>query len=353
MNRALPSLAVVIPCRNEAPVMERKLKNLVLCLDATLQLPPVQLVIVDDASEDDTALLAQELCDSLFAKKPSVDAAVISNDRGDGKAGAIASALAHIGDTSEIIIMTDADVILEKTALRDIANSFGSRSDLGMACGSQCFVAGLSDDGHTPGTEEKPLLPAGDIYDHWTARVRQWESRSGKLFSVHGQLLAWRAELNLKPTPGLAADDLDLMLQARKHDVRIEKLNNVHFYELKILTDPHRKTQRIRRAQAYVQFMLTEGVRHKEKGWGGRQWWWYRTIPLSAPWLAILMQCAVPAIGWFFAGPGASVGAFFILAAAWITPAGRTAAGLLTVIAQAQWIHNRRPLTDRWEMARG
>ena len=30
---------------------------------------------------------------------------------------------------------------------------------------------------------------------------------AGRVFSVHGQLLAWRADLGLAPTRGLAADD--------------------------------------------------------------------------------------------------------------------------------------------------
>ena len=44
--------------------------------------------------------------------------------------------------------------------------------------------------------------------------MRAFESRFGKLFSVHGQLMAWRSCLGILPTPGYAADDLDLMLQA-------------------------------------------------------------------------------------------------------------------------------------------
>ena len=37
-------------------------------------------------------------------------------------------------------------------------------------------------------------------WDRWTARARRLESRFGALFSVHGQLLAWRAELGLLPS---------------------------------------------------------------------------------------------------------------------------------------------------------
>ena len=60
-------LGVIVPCRNEVAVIERKLRNLVIGRWPFSQRPH-QIVVVDDGSNDGTAERARELCAQLFAK---------------------------------------------------------------------------------------------------------------------------------------------------------------------------------------------------------------------------------------------------------------------------------------------
>ena len=148
--------------------------------------------------------------------KVPAGARVVANAHSPGKAGAIATGLdALAGEDVDLIVLTDADVIHRALSLLSFEHAFRTRPELGMACGLQEFVRDLRDDGSCRGAQGHDPVPASEPYDRWTAVVRQRESGRGRLFSVHGQLLAWRASLGLRPTPGIAADDLDLMFQAR------------------------------------------------------------------------------------------------------------------------------------------
>jgi hypothetical protein len=72
-----------------------------------------------------------------------------------------------------------------------LGREFRGRPDLGMACGRQELVRDLLDDGSYRGADgREPTFVANPT--RRTERMRAWESRRGRLFSVHGQLLAWR-----------------------------------------------------------------------------------------------------------------------------------------------------------------
>ncbi|HVS19047.1 MAG TPA: glycosyltransferase, partial [Planctomycetota bacterium] len=209
------ALGVIVPCRDEAAVIARKLANLALARwpEAARQ---HRLVVVDDGSLDDGPAIAREACARLFDPR-SVRAEVVANTVRPGKAGAILTGLRELaqGGAPDLVVLTDADVVAEPEALRDLALAFERDPGLGLACAAQRFVEDLAADGTCRAADLGEPRAAGGLYDAWTARVRALESRVGALFSVHGQLCAWRTSLGLAPGEGIAADDLDLMLQAR------------------------------------------------------------------------------------------------------------------------------------------
>jgi cellulose synthase/poly-beta-1,6-N-acetylglucosamine synthase-like glycosyltransferase len=247
-----PALGVIVPCRNEAAVLPRKLRNLAAC-----DWPPGRhrIVVVDDGSDDGTAALAERLGRELFgAPGAPVTLRVVPNSDAPGKTGAIRSALRELGE-AEVLVLTDADVVLRPPSLAALAAAFRARPELGLACGRQEFVRDLGDDGSCRGADGGPPRPAAEAYDRWTARVRAWESRRGRLFSVHGQLLAWPARLALSPAPGIAADDLDLMFQVRDRGLRVELLPQAAFLEVKPPAGASRAEWQRRRARAWFQVM--------------------------------------------------------------------------------------------------
>jgi glycosyltransferase involved in cell wall biosynthesis len=291
-------------------------------------------VVVDDHSTDGTAGVALACARELFeGRSDGLSAAVVVSSQRPGKGRAIACGLAERRH-EELVLLTDADVLFEREALVRLARAFDDPR-LWMACGEQRFVAALAADGRAD-----PRAPsAGGLYDRVTALVRSLESAFGALFSVHGQLLAWRAGQGIAPTPGFAADDLDLMLQVRGARARVERVAGARFHEEKAPPGPEREARALRRARAYVQFLRA-------------QVWCYRRLPTAAPWLAPLVLLAALALGYAAAGPPAAAIVLFALLLALASPPGRRLIALFGVIARATRREARASLGDAWETAR-
>ncbi|MCC6407469.1 MAG: glycosyltransferase [Planctomycetes bacterium] len=365
-----PVLGVLVPCRDEARVIERKLANLAR-VDWPRAGRPHLVVVVDDGSQDGTAAVAERAIARGFAGRPEVAVRVVANTGAPGKASAIARGLAELGSEPDLVVLTDADVIFERPALVELANAFARDPRLGMACGAQRFVRALGDDGDA----HADLVDDAGLYDRWTAGVRRFESRSGRLFSVHGQLLAWRRALALAATPGLAADDIDLRLQARARGARIELVAGARFVEVKAPAGEARREQELRRARAYVQCVESPHVAAlaaRGDALDRLHFACYRHVPLLAPWLVLAALVAAPLAAGAFAAArpsAASAGAEWALAESVggvalgaavlglelllaLSPPGRRLARLFSVIVRATRAERREPLSGTWRTAR-
>ena len=347
-----PTLGIVVPCRNEAAVIERKLLNLALC-----RLPrpdrPHRIVVVDDGSDDATHALATAACERLFGRSEHLRASVVRNTIRPGKPGAIRAGIAALEGAVDIVVLTDADVVLVPRAFESLAGAFALDPDLAMACGAQRFVTGLAPDGSCQSPGGGDVESAMTAFDAWTAGVRRFESRLGRVFSVHGQLLAWRASLGLEPAFGIAADDLELMLQVRAREGscrRIERVSEAEFFEVKTPPGERRKEQALRRARAYVQVL--RAAQPGRGGWIDRaQWLFYRYVPTNAPLMTVLL--AVFVLGYAAAsGWTALAVAVVVLAGLAATPIGRRWLALMSIIRAAVRIEARESLPERWEMTR-
>jgi glycosyltransferase involved in cell wall biosynthesis len=305
-------------------------------------------VVVDDHSTDGTADVAEASARALFDGRPDgLRADVVAGPERPGKGAAIARGLAERRH-EELVLLTDADVLFERDAIVRLSRAFADPR-LGMACGEQRFVASLLPDGRAD-----PRAPsAAGLYDRTTALVRRLESASGALFSVHGQCLAWRAALSIAPTPGFAADDLDLMLQVRAARQRVERIGGARFHEEKAAPGPEREARALRRARAYVQFLGHPLLDDLGRGPLSRaQVGCYRRLPTAAPWLAPLVLLGALALAHAAAGPGAAAIAALALGLLAASSPGRRLIALLGVIARATRREARASLGDVWETAR-
>jgi len=346
------TLGVIVPCRNEAAVIERKIGSLALAHwpeAARAQ----RLVVVDDGSLDETPKMAREACERLFDPR-SIRAVVVSNAVRPGKAGAILTGLRELArdGAPDLVVLTDADVVCEPEALIELALAFERDPRLGLACAAQRFVEDLAHDGTCRAADLGEPRSAGGLYDAWTARVRALESRTGALFSVHGQLCAWRASLGLAPSEGIAADDLDLMLQARCAGMHVARVERARFLEVKTPPGARRDEQALRRARAYVQFLGHPRMAELAECGGAlrrAQVWAYRRLPTAAPWLAPSGAAAALLAAYALGGPRVAAPAALALAALALSPAGRRFARLCSTIAGAS---RCEPLGERWETVR-
>ncbi len=346
-------LGVLIPCRDEALVVERKLENLARGAWPECDRPH-RIVLVDDGSSDRTRELANELAASTFAARRDVELVVVPNSRRPGKAGAMQCALERLGDV-DLCVLTDADVVLAFDALVELAAHFERDERVGMLSGSQRFVRDLAADGSCRAADGGELHSGGGLYDEWTAVVRRIESRFGRVFSVHGQLLAWRTRLELAPTDAIAADDIDLRCQARARGVRVELSPRARFFEVKAPAGEARRAQALRRARAYVQCVTSPHVElyfARLDRLDRLQFRFYRRVPLAAPVAAALATLALGA-ALAIGSPPWAFALFAVLVAAFLaSPVGRRLVSLFAVIVRAARIERRTPLSDHWRTAR-
>jgi len=328
-------LFVLIPCRNEARVIARKLENL-----RGLRFPaaaaPHRVIVVDDHSSDDTRALAAAFGAEL---QSGVGLRVIASADRPGKPGAMRAGLALLEPGFDLVVLSDADVLLEPDSLLALSQAFEARAELGMACGAQVFLDPLSG------------AQAGAPWDRWTARWRALESRAGALYSVHGQLLAWRAALALVPPLGVAADDIALALEVRARGLRVERVPRAVFIEHKTPAGADADAQAVRRARAYLQ--VVRAVRPRLPSALGRvQCALYRELPPMAP-LLTWIACCVLALGgaallngWWRTLPAA------LIVMALLSPPGRRWLALMGIIARARRLERSGPQPEAWEMSR-
>ncbi|MBK8179728.1 MAG: glycosyltransferase [Planctomycetes bacterium] len=345
-----PCLGVIVCCRDEERTVQRRLRNLALSAwpDAGRE---HRVIVVDDGSRDATARLASEFDAAAWPRGVRVD--VLGNRLRPGKAGAIATGVQELSGGVDLVILTDADVLGSPDALVRLAQRFARVPRLGMACAAQRFVDALPESG---ATLEITNSSGGSFYDGATAWVRALESRFGGLFSVHGQLLAWRADLGLLPRPAFAADDLDLMSQARAAGTRVELEAAARFFEAKPQADL-RRIQALRRARAYLQFARALDPR-RAPGLASRiQWLGYKLVPPLFPWLVLagilLFLMLVPPLLHRWIEVSANHG-FLLDLVPWLLALAACVSlwGICRVIVEAQHLERSQSLEDRWPTTR-
>ncbi|WP_461865164.1 glycosyltransferase family 2 protein [Thermococcus sp.] len=121
-----PQVSILIPAYNEAKNIKQAIKSAL-----TQDYPSLEVIVIDDGSEDNTFESANSVRDSrlrVFRKKH------------EGKAKALNFGLEN--STGEIIVTTDADGILDKNAIKELVRRFYSKEVL--AVGGQVRVLGRS-----------------------------------------------------------------------------------------------------------------------------------------------------------------------------------------------------------------
>ena len=225
------SVTVLIPCRDEEAIIRRKIRN-----SLGLRFPDperCEVLVVDDGSTDRSparvdAEIAERSGGPLLRR--------VANRHASGKAGAIRTGLEEA--RGEVVLITDADVLIEREALpRALAWFEDPRT--GVVCGEQAYCRQLPATPDAPGDASSPqggaLMDPPErhqrLYDRVMTGLRKIEGRIDSTFAVHGQMALFRREIPLSPRPGVAADDIDLSLQARRQGYRIRYAAGARFWE--------------------------------------------------------------------------------------------------------------------------
>ena len=114
-----PKISVIIPTYNEEEYIERKLNNL---LEQTYPLELIEVLIADDSSKDRTL----DIIRRWIKKHPELNVKVITSETRKGKMRSIFDALKYVN--GELVVITDADAILDKNALLNTVKYFADPS---------------------------------------------------------------------------------------------------------------------------------------------------------------------------------------------------------------------------------
>jgi hypothetical protein len=176
-DAATPSLSILIPAFRERDALRRKLEAL-----EGLDYPGERLQVIVLADED------PELPRIARAARP--DALVLFEPERGGKAAGLNRGLAHA--TGDVVVMTDANNLLEPGSLRAAARHFADPS--------VWAVAGRRGED-------------GSAYDRYEDLLRRLETRSGSVAAMSGEFMAARRERVPPFAEGIVNDDFWLLSQ--------------------------------------------------------------------------------------------------------------------------------------------
>jgi glycosyltransferase involved in cell wall biosynthesis len=119
MDPLLPSLSIVLPCRNEAPNVERAIREAMEAARAVAE--RFEVVVVDDGSRDGTFDVARTV------QQSAAEVRLVRNDRGRGYGGALKRGFREA--RMEWVFYTDADGQFEMAQIADLVPAL-ERHDL-------------------------------------------------------------------------------------------------------------------------------------------------------------------------------------------------------------------------------
>jgi cellulose synthase/poly-beta-1,6-N-acetylglucosamine synthase-like glycosyltransferase len=191
-----PPVTVIVPAYNEEGVIAAKLAN-----SLALDYPPDRLdvLVVSDGATDGTNAIVEQHADARVR--------LLRLPRG-GKAAALnAGAAASKGD---ILVLTDADAMLERDALRHLVEPFADEQ-VGGVCGNKRQRRAGGD-----------ATAAGDGL-YW--RYEQWQKRLegvfGSVYAADGSLYAVRRSLYVPITDPAQADDIAVSVRVVVQGARL------------------------------------------------------------------------------------------------------------------------------------
>jgi cellulose synthase/poly-beta-1,6-N-acetylglucosamine synthase-like glycosyltransferase len=226
-------ITLVIPTYNEEFVIEGKLLNLI---EQTYPLNLIEIIVFDSNSQDKTV----EIVKNFILEHPALDIKIIEEDRRLGKSEAINKAFSSACSQSEIIMMSDADVYLEKDAIKKVISNFGD-SLVGAVCGRQILI----------NPEESKETNMEAIYRSFYEKLRMGESIIDSTPLFEGQFAAYRATVirGEKLREYTNADDCQLAILARRKGFKAVCDEEAIFYEYSPPDRASQQTQKVRRGQ--------------------------------------------------------------------------------------------------------
>lgn len=164
-----PSVSLVVPCFNEAPILDDKVAN---CYQLDYPKEKLEIVFITDGSTDNSS--------DVLKKYP--DVRVLHENRRGGKTAAENRAMQNI--KNEIAIFTDANTVLNPEAIRNIVRHFADPKT-GCVSGEKRVL-----------TDKEDTATAGEgIYWKYESFLKKLDSELYSAVGAAGELVAFRTSL--------------------------------------------------------------------------------------------------------------------------------------------------------------
>src|SRR5579862_6486560 len=204
-STAVPRLAICMCAYNEASVIAAKCENL---MDLRRRHRDLEILAYVDGATDETEQV-------LRRYEPAIT--VHASPERRGKTHGMNLLVASC--TADIVIFTDADVILDPDVPERLSRYFAD-PEIGCVCGHV----------RQSGGNRSATAATGSLYWRLEERIKQLESDLGADVGADGSLFAIRRELHHRP-PESIIDDMYVSLMILLDGYRIVRAPDVHGYE--------------------------------------------------------------------------------------------------------------------------
>ncbi len=198
--RFQPSVSILVPAHNEEEVIERKLENL---KDISYPTEKIEIVVVDDASEDKTLTKVE----NFIANNPELNIKVVKQNPRAGKSAALNNALPF--STHSIVVVSDADTFWPNDILEN-ALPFLSDPTVGAITGR----------GTNENAAQSWVTKNEDTYLDLTNLIRMGESKIHSTIRFEGGFCAYKKGTFVEFDRGTGSDDSGTALDVVQHNHR-------------------------------------------------------------------------------------------------------------------------------------
>jgi len=236
-KQVFPSVSIIMATFNEEKVIARKLKN-----TAELEYPrdKFEIVIVDSGSTDNTRGLVKDFAQRVV---DGTRIRILTQEERLGKAAALNYALRQCN--SEVVVLSDADVMVNKDAILRMTLNFGDER-IGAVSGIEVM--------QNPDESSTTKLEQG--YRSFYNTLRLGETNLDSVVMCESELAGYRREFIEEIPNKTICDDMELTLQMRKKGFRAIYDPDVFFYEYSPSDYISRIRHKIRRGQGNQQTLM-------------------------------------------------------------------------------------------------
>lgn len=195
------SVSLLFCAYNEIDCLQRKIENL---RELKSRTPSLEILAYDDGSTDGSH--------ELLASVPDL----LTTIRGPGRTGKAAGMKRLVQFArSDVLLFTDADVLIEPDAIAQLLPYYGDR-EVGGVC---CSVKMLSE---VPSATSR----TGSSYWAWDDRIKQLESETGNVMGASGAMFSVRRDL-YPEFPDTVQDDFTVSMSVIFQGRRLVKAPDV------------------------------------------------------------------------------------------------------------------------------